>query len=272
MIERAKHRIQTTLGTVGLVAALVGLSGCINIGTDFDGVPLDEVESGGAAPVEVSMFGPDDLVLTVGKTFSITVEGDDDVLESLRFKRDDDSISVGRDSDWDGPDGKAIIRITMPAPHSISLAGSGNIEAAVIAKEAEVSLAGSGDISIAEIAADDLDVSIAGSGSLSGSGTASELEVAIAGSGNVRFANLKADKVDISIAGSGGVTLASDGEVEASLAGSGDAIVTGSAKCSSSTVGSGSLKCKPASENTDEAVIEEASETIVAKDEDNTPQ
>ncbi len=204
------------------------------------------MDMAGDAPVEIALTGPDDVLLSVGDTLDIKVEGDDDVLEDLRFRRDGDTLKIGRESDWGDSRGKAIIRITMPPPRGISLAGSGNLDTEALAKSAEISIAGSGKVDIDTIAADDLDISIADAGSLSGKGTATELDISIAGSGDIEFAEVKADNVEISIAGSGDIALASDGKVDASIAGSGDVIVTGNATCNSSSVGSGNVVCKPA--------------------------
>ena len=251
MINQSAAHKAKLVGAASALAATIGLSGCINIDTGFSGVPLDEIDTSASAPVNFALAGPDDVFLTVGDELDIQVEGDAEVLEDLRFKLEGDSLGVGRESGWDSAKGKAIIRITMPAPRELSLAGSGDIEAATLAEDAEVSVAGSGKVTVETVASDELDISVAGSGSLTASGTAKTLEISIAGSGDINFADLEADTVDISIAGSGDVELASDGTVEASIAGSGDVRVTGSAKCQSSSIGSGSVTCRPRPQTAD---------------------
>lgn len=233
------------VGAASALAATIGLSGCINIDTGFSGVPLEEIDMSASAPVEFTLAGPDDVFLTVGETLDIQVEGDPDVVEDLRFKLDGDELSVGRESGWDSAKGKAIIRITMPPPRELALAGSGDIQAATLARESEVAVAGSGAVTVESISSADLEVAVAGSGSLTGSGSAKTLEISIAGSGDINFADLEADTVEISIAGSGDVELASDGTVDTSIAGSGDVTVTGSATCQTSSVGSGNVTCRP---------------------------
>ncbi|MEM6857097.1 MAG: head GIN domain-containing protein [Pseudomonadota bacterium] len=232
-------------GVVSTLAATISLSGCINFDTGFSGVPLDEIDMGSSAPVEFTLAGPDAVFLTVGDTLDIQVEGDPDVVEDLRFNLDGDELSVGRESGWDSADGTAIIRITMPAPREVVVAGSGDIQAATLASKAEVTVAGSGAVTVESISSDDLEATIAGSGSLKGSGSAKTLEISIAGSGDIDFADLNADIVEISIAGSGDVELASDGTVNTSIAGSGDVSVTGNATCNTSAVGSGDVTCRP---------------------------
>lgn len=240
------RKTRTLTTTAALALASVGLSGCLNFETGFDGETLAELDQSGKAPTEIGLAGPDDLVLVVGDTLDIQVDGDADAIEALRFKRSGDSLTVGRDGDWSVGMGKATVTITMPAPREISLAGSGDITAPALAQDADVSMAGSGKINLAGVSATKLEIDSAGSGSISGKGTATSVEINLFGSGNIDFADLKADKAEITIAGSGDVKLQSDGKVDASIAGSGSVYVTGKASCSSSVAGSGKLICKPA--------------------------
>lgn len=214
--------------------------------SSFDGVPLSELDMSGDPPTALSLAGPDEVIITEGTELGITVEGDPSAAEAVRFDLDGDTLEIGRDSDVFDGDGKAIVRVTMPAPSELSIAGSGKIDAATVASDAEIGIAGSGDVRVTEIDASRLDVSIAGNGDITSKGTVETLEISIAGSGNAKLADLKADNVEISIAGSGNVELASDGKVDASVAGSGDIVVTGSATCSIDAAGSGSLTCNPA--------------------------
>lgn len=254
------HKTKTTIAGAALLAGTIGLSGCINISSGFDGEPLAEFDQGGSAPTEISLAGPDDIVLAVGDSLSIEVEGDPDVIETLRFRRTGDSLGVGRDSDGSSLRGKAIIRVTMPAPEGVSIGGSGDIRTETLADKADIAIGGSGSVVVDTIASDRLEIAIGGKGSVSGSGTVKRLEIAIGGSGDINFEGVKADDVEISIAGSGDIELASDGKVEASIVGSGDIVVTGNATCNSTAVGSGNLTCTPGAKSASAAKAIEADE------------
>ncbi|MEL6530929.1 MAG: head GIN domain-containing protein [Pseudomonadota bacterium] len=238
---------QRSAPAIALAAAAM-LGGCnMNFNmSNFEGVPLAELDMSGDAPTALELAGPDSVVITEGAEFAVTIDGDPDAVEAVRFDRDGETLEIGRDTDVFDGSGKATIRVTMPAPRELGIAGSGAIEAATMASNAEVGIAGSGDVSIARIEAESFEVSIAGNGDVTTSGTAENLDISIAGSGNAQFADLKADTVDISIAGSGDIEVASDGTVNASIAGSGDIRVTGNATCSVDAAGSGSLTCSPA--------------------------
>lgn len=245
--------IQQLIKRVAPIAALAfaaSVAGCAYI-DDFekvDGVPLAELDLSGEAPTAIELASPDKVVIAEGGTLTVSVEGDAEAGKALRFDRHGSTLTIARDSEVYDGSGSAIVRITMPAPAKLSIAGSGTIESATMASEAAMEIAGSGGITVATVNADKLDVEIAGSGIASTAGAAKVLSVEIAGSGNVRFGELQADDVSVEIAGAGNVDLASDGKVSAEIAGSGDVRVTGSATCTLSSAGSGKLTCTPKAE------------------------
>jgi hypothetical protein len=230
-----------------MIAAATTLAGCDGVDVEINGqkgVPLADIEIAGPPPSEVVLSSGDTVILTNGDTFAIAVEGND--TESLRFVRDAEVIGVTREKGWSG-NGNATIRITMPPPREVVIAGSGTIKAESLASTSEVVIGGSGKIEFGTVAAEKLGINIAGSGSVKGAGTVRDLEVNIGGSGDVTMPDLKADSAEVSIGGAGDVTFASDGDVTANIGGSGDVAVRGNAKCTINALGSGSLTCTPGS-------------------------
>jgi hypothetical protein len=224
----------------------LGLSGCnvdMNIG-DMDGVPLAELDMSGDAPNELVLAGPDTVIISDGEELAIDVEGDDKAKEALRFSLDDGTLGISREKDtWD-KGGSATIRVTMPSPKAMVLAGSGSIEAASLASDSSITIAGSGSASVASVEAETLELTVAGSGGLAITGTAKELEATIAGAGSAKMPDLKVETAEVTIAGSGDIAFASDGDVDANIVGSGNVTVTGSATCTVSSIGSGKVTCK----------------------------
>ncbi len=232
------------LAVLALAAPLAGCDGADVSINGKEGVPLSEVEIAGPAPSELVLSSGDTVILTEGDVFALKVEGAD--TDSLRFVRDSEVIGITRTDGWRGNQ-TATIRITMPPPSEVVIAGSGTVQAQSLASTADISIGGSGTVSFTKIAADKLGVNIGGSGTVRGAGTAKRLEVNIGGSGDVELGGLKADSAEIAIGGSGDVAFASDGEVEADIAGAGDVRVTGNAKCTINAFGSGTLTCTPTS-------------------------
>nr|WP_298931751.1 DUF2807 domain-containing protein [uncultured Erythrobacter sp.] len=250
MIERILKR----LAPLAALAMGATLSGCGNIDMTIngkEGVPLSELDMTGASPTELVVATNATVVVTEGKTLTIAVENDPET--ALRFILDEETFGVTSDPDLEIKDGAAIVRVTMPAPNNIVIAGSGSVETNAVSANPELVIGGSGSVVMDSIAAETLQINIGGSGSVKGSGTADRLEVNIGGSGNVELNDLKAGDAEVSIGGSGSVSFASDGEVEANIAGAGDVNVTGGAKCTLSSFGSGTLNCAPAEETGAEA-------------------
>jgi len=244
------------LAPVAAIALSAAVAGCGDMNIEIngeEGVPLAELDMSGDPPTELVLAGPDQVVLTEGEALAIDVEGDGDAVDLVRFSNEDGTLAVSRANGKWSDTGTAIVRVTMPAPTAIVIAGSGSVEAPAMADDADITIAGSGRADVANLAATKLEVTIAGSGSMSVAGTAQEMELSIVGSGKSEMDGLKVDKADVTVAGSGDASFASDGEVDASVVGSGNVTVTGNAKCTIDAMGSGTLTCNPGAEEPAEA-------------------
>ena len=240
-------RFFRAMGPIIAVVMVAGVAACDgNFSINGEkGQPLADIDLTGAPPQELVLLGPDEVRVTQGDKLSITVEGDKAVTDRLRFTLKDGTLGVLREGKRSEGSGTAVVNVTMPAPKTLTMAGSGKINAATIAREAKVTIAGSGDIETPQVASDKLDLTIAGSGSYRGAGNVRALEVSIVGSGSAAMDALKTDKADLTIAGSGNSTFASDGEVKAKIMGSGSVTVRGRARCTVESMGSGKLVCEP---------------------------
>lgn len=235
---------------VAAMALAAGLAGCkdatISI-NDEDGVPLAELDQSGDPPKELVLAGPDSVVVTNGKKLTIAVEGDPRAVEALRFTFKDGTLGVLRQSGLKDMDkAQATVRVTMPAPERIVIAGSGGVAAQGMARIAEVVIAGSGRLDLAYADVETLDVNVVGSGTFGAAGKAKALDLTVAGAGSMEAAGLEVDEAKVAIVGSGDAEFASDGTVKAKIMGSGDVTVTGSATCTIDAMGSGKVTCRPA--------------------------
>ncbi len=233
------------------IALTAGLSGCDKAKIRFngeEGKKLADLDISGAPPTSVALLGPDAVRITEGAKLAITVEGDAEAAQNMRFNLKDGMLGVLRkDGSW--KDGKIVtVNITLPALREIAAMGSGTIYAAKLTGDAKVTVAGSGSAETPDVSADTLEVSIAGSGSYRSAGQAKSLELNIAGSGSAEMDALKVGDADINIAGSGDARFASDGTVKASMLGSGEVTVRGRATCTVNAVGSGRLICETATQ------------------------
>ncbi|MGH6785760.1 MAG: head GIN domain-containing protein, partial [Novosphingobium sp.] len=229
---------------VALATALSGCDGHVSI-NGKEGKKLSELDLSGKAPTELVLAGPDEVRVTQGDTLAISVEGDAEVKEHLRFTLDGDTLGVMREHKWRDGEGKSVVvLVTMPALREITMAGSGKISAPVLSGGSKVTIAGSGTVETAQVSGDSLDLTVAGSGNYRAAGAVRSLDMTVAGSGSAMLEGLKADTAKVTIAGSGDASFASDGEVKADIMGSGTVTVRGRARCKVSSMGSGRLVCE----------------------------
>lgn len=242
--------IARTLAGIAVAAVALSLAACdgatLEVG-GMKGVPLSELDLSAKAPEEITLLGPDTVRIVQGEKLTITVEGEQDAQDRLRFVLKDGKLAIGREG-WKlgGNDDLATIRITVPAARRLVMAGSGTMVAdALRGDSASVSIAGSGDIDVPAVEAQDLKVEVIGSGDLKAGGKAKSLTLAIAGSGSADMPGLSVEQAKVDVAGSGDARFASDGQVTANIMGSGKVRVKGRAQCKVTSMGSGSLICEP---------------------------
>lgn len=241
-------KLLKAVAPVAGIAMASALSGCnskmdINLG-DADGVPLAELDMSGDPPTSLVLAAPVQVVIKNGKSLKIIPEGDGDVIDRLRFSNSEGQLGIGMESGNWTSNQRTIINVTMPAPQSLTVAGSGSIDAAAMKGDADINLLGSGSLAVKTIKADTLNITIAASGSVTGAGTAEKLDLDILGSGGAQMADLSVETADVDVMGSGSAAFASDGTVKAKIMGSGSVRVIGRADCEVQSMGSGSLKCE----------------------------
>lgn len=249
-----KHLFKT-LAPVAALAIGTLTAGCgeINVSLDNDdGVPLAELDLGGAAPTSLVLAGPDSVIVSQGDTLAVTVDGDADAQSAMRFSLDDDTLAIGR-KDGSDIDGKATVRVTMPSLNAIVLAGSGTIAADTMADSADVTIAGTGRVDVKRIESDTLEATIAGSGTFASAGSVRTLDLNVMGSGSAELEKMQVERADVNVMGSGAGGFASDGTVEANIMGSGEVTVLGRASCEVKAMGSGKLNCRSAGGEAQEA-------------------
>ncbi len=248
------HGFFRKIAPLAVVAMSAGMAGCdsthIRI-NDTDGVKLADLDMSGKAPDELVLAGPDTVLVSDGAKLSINVDGDADAVAALRFSLKDGTLAIMREGKNWRDMGSATVHVTMPSPKSMTLAGSGTIETASLASDAEVNIVGSGTAKSANLASDKLEITIGGSGTYSAAGTAKTLELTVAGSGSAKLADLKVDGAEVTILGSGDTVFASDGAVKATVMGSGNVTVTGNATCTVKSMGAGTVTCQTVRKDAD---------------------
>ncbi|HEX2759053.1 MAG TPA: DUF2807 domain-containing protein [Rhizomicrobium sp.] len=233
--------LTTTAVTLLICAASIGAAAAVG-GPDFspnfsdgfslfDGRPRCQAVTGATATSrEMDWDGSDKAGLslmgearyTPGAGDKLQASGDPQVLAHLRIRngtvemdcrgwRDRTKDVVvnlpGRTFEKFHVSGGRLILNRLDQQHlSVSIAGSGKVQANGKAEEVKFSIAGSGEMNLDQITASRGEMKIAGSGTMrAGSVAIGELEMGIAGSGRAEFGQLRSRAAEIGIAGSGTV-------------------------------------------------------------------
>lgn len=240
------HKLIKGIAPVAAIALSAALAGCGDVKYDIngdEGVPLAELDMSGDAPTELVLAGPDTVVISEGAKLDIDVAGDAAAVDLIRFTLEDGTLGVLRKNGAGKTSSTAVIRVTMPAPKALTIAGSGTIEAPTMGDVADINILGTGSLIVKALKSSKADVNVAGSGSFTTSGSADTLDLNVLGSGSAAMRELQVQNADITIAGSGEAEFASDGKIDANIMGSGKVTVHGRATCTVSAMGSGKVVC-----------------------------
>ncbi|MFI2742909.1 head GIN domain-containing protein [Zhouia sp. PK063] len=193
----------------------------------------------------VHVAGAMDVTLVAGNEGKITVKTDDNLQEYIVTEVENNTLKIYVKKGYNVSTRKGII-VTVPVEtiDEVALAGSGDVATSGITLKSNkitVRIAGSGDLDLA-VDAKEVEGKLAGSGDLKLKGTTTTFDCSLAGSGDVYAADLKATDVSVSVAGSGDARVYCDGNLNAKVVGSGDIYYKGNPKHENSKVaGSGDI-------------------------------
>lgn len=169
----------------------------------------------------IAVKGATDCDVTVGKTQSVEITADDNLLSLVTTELVGETLVISTKGSSSSRLGIKA-KITVPELNGLDISGSG-------------------DSSIRGIKSKTFFVSISGSGDVRAAGGADNVSASIAGSGNVDLAGLKARVGDISITGSGDVKVSASEKLNATIAGSGNVTYFGNPKVRRTVMGSGEV-------------------------------
>lgn len=175
---------------------------------------------------EISVAGFFDVDLVSGKEGTITIEGEQNLLQYVKVEVKDNTLKIYTENNKNlsTSSGKTI-RITVPfeSISAVALAGSGDINSkkTIKSEKFKAKLAGSGDINL-NIDATTAEVVLSGSGDIVISGTTSSVSNQLSGSGDVDTSKLKAKTANATLSGSGDMILSCSESINAKISGSGN--------------------------------------------------
>lgn len=197
---------------------------------------------------EVSFAVSGEAIITLGKDYSVELEGDRDYISDIITEVVGDELRIKREKWYDSGNKKVIVRITMPAIDGISVSGSGSVRIndPLRGDELDVAISGSGKAFIRDVALGKVECAISGSGSLNvdGNGTIKTLEISISGSGDYQGEATGIGVLEARISGSGSCNCHVTEMLRASISGSGSVHYSGNPKIDAAVSGSGKVRMK----------------------------
>ena len=196
----------------------------------------------------IAAGGPIDVIVTLGDSESLKLEGDEDDIASIVIEVKGNVLIIRPKTSWKS--WKSIYRhkkitayVTAKQIKSLTMSGSGTIKVNGKLKNQRLTttLSGSGNIN-ASIETVDLTAIISGSGNLDLSGSAQETDVNISGSGSFGKKDFSTSKLTAVISGSGGVYATVQTSIDAVISGSGSVNYTGNPVIESKVSGSGKVR------------------------------
>lgn len=185
-----------------------------------------------------------DVEVAIGPTQSVTVEGEDNLIDRITTEVKDGRLVV------DVKKGKAlttskpmIVHVTVPALTAVIANASGDVysKGTITGDALEISVDGSGDATM-DVKVRKLTTISDGSGDIEVTGTADEHISTLDGSGDMDASKLVAKKCTIEVNGSGNASVDATDELHARTQGSGDLEYRGTPKIADiETHGSGDV-------------------------------
>jgi Putative auto-transporter adhesin, head GIN domain len=194
------------------------------------GLPGSGVQGSGVAATQsrvlatfssVDLAGSSNVIVVAGGRQSVVVHADSNLIRDVTTRVAAGTLVIGTTGSF-----------TTRSPMSVEVS---------VPSLAAVTLSGSGKISVTGIDAPRLTMTLPGSGRLDASGTVANLDVTLGGSGLAQLGNLTARDVHAVVAGSGLIRVTATASLNAAVTGSGAIIYSGNPQVTSSVTGSGTV-------------------------------
>jgi len=228
---KAAHRskLPYIVLTVGLVLGAIGValiisgSGGGSSGTTTQGSGIAATQTRAVAPFSsLDLAGSNIVTVTVGAPQSVVVHADTNLLADITTRVAAGTLIIGDTGSF-----------TARAPMSVQVS---------VPVLTTLKLSGSGQISVTGINTPRLTVTLPGSGILNAAGTATQLYITLGGSGEAQLGQLIARDVDAVVSGSGLIQLTATTSLNAAVPGTGTILYSGNpSQVTTSVTGTGTV-------------------------------
>ncbi|GAB3244483.1 head GIN domain-containing protein [Chitinimonas naiadis] len=210
--------------------------------------------------------GAIDVEARIGDTPSLTVEGDENLLQYIQTAQVGDKLVISTKRSFSSKQTVKVIVVT-PSLRELKHTGSGDVQLAGLnggdlqvestgsgetqlsgklgaltlrmvgsgdfvgeqlsPASVKVDVLGSGDVRLGKVEVDSFEATVKGSGSIAAEGKTKSLKGSVMGSGDLKFEELRSQTAELELMGSGDITAYASESVSANARGSGDIVVHG---------------------------------------------
>jgi hypothetical protein len=182
---------------------------------------------------KINVKGPFDIRLVSGDQGKVSVEADNNIIEMVTTEVKDGVLNIGPMEGKlfkSSKGNKVIVRVPVNNVSEIALLGSGTVTGKTTLKNnVKLTLDGSGKIEMA-LNADNAEAVVLGSGDITVKGTAANFKCLVVGSGMVKAETLEAANVDVTVSGTGNAKVYTVQAITGRITGSGNVAFVGNPK------------------------------------------
>lgn len=195
----------------------------------------------------VSVGYPAEVIIRQGKTESVTLKGDDNVLPQILIETDGGVLRIDtNEENWNkrvDPTRAVEITITVKDLQKVTFSSAGKLLVEDLKTDSlELVESGAGEMTLSNLDAGSLDVTLSGAGNVVADGMADNLGVRISGFGDFDGSDLHSQSAEVHITGAGSATVWADKELDASISGAGSVNYYGDPSVQEHISGAGDVK------------------------------
>lgn len=189
---------------------------------------------------------PADITVRQGKSESLEIEADDNLLSQLSTDVRNGSLHLeNTERNWRervNPSKSVVVTITVVDLNNIQFPTAGKMLVDGLKTDSlDVSVSGAGDVTLTDLDAGNLNFNLSGAGNINLDGAAESLNLHISGLGNFNGGNLQSEDADVAISGAGSATVWAERKLSARISGAGSIDYFGSPNVSENISGVGSV-------------------------------
>lgn len=229
------------LSLIFLLTGIVAASGCIgDIGNKTGNVVNETKEVSGFNQVFLEGLGT--LIITQGKTESLTIEADDSMIDHIKTSVSNNKLTISYINNPPVPTKPVKFHLTVKNLNSIEISGAGKVNSNNLkVNSMNLSLTGAAEGKLTNFQAKTFVLIISGAGIINASGKVNSQTITLNGAGKYNAPSLLSQSTSVTINGAGKSTVNATKTLNAIINGAGQVNYFGNPQLTQEIHGSGEI-------------------------------